>query len=111
MLARSYLKAGVAWGGLVGQSGRAVSPRFPLHRPDFPCTVHAIGQSYLGRYAFSTRLWRRLLANARRYSAIVMNGIWTFPGLSLFCITRRNGRAMEFSPTARSIRCSTTSTP
>lgn len=89
--ARSYLKAGVAWGGLVGQSGRAVSPRFPQHRP---CDRPILS----GPCAFSTRLRRRLLANARRYSAIVVNGIWTLPGLSLFCITRRNGRAMEFHP-------------
>ena len=27
---------------------------------DLGCPVHALGQSYLGRYAFSPRLWRWL---------------------------------------------------
>ena len=83
MLAKSYLRAGV--------HVEVVCLDDP-HSPfllDFPCKVHALGQSYLGRYAFSPRLWRWLRTNARRYDAIVMNGIWTFPGLSLYCITRR----------------------
>jgi glycosyltransferase involved in cell wall biosynthesis len=47
------------------------------------CPVHALGQSFLGRYGFSPRLWRWLGANAHRFDAIVMNGIWTFPGLAV----------------------------
>jgi glycosyltransferase involved in cell wall biosynthesis len=83
MLAKSYPRIGV--------NVEVVSLDEP-HAPflqDFPCTVHALGQSYLGRFAFSPRLWRWLLANAGHYDAIVMNGMWTFPGLSLFCVTRR----------------------
>lgn len=56
-----------------------------------PCPVHALGQSYLGRFAFSPRLWRWLRRNARHYDGIVMNGIWTFPGLALSWAARRAG--------------------
>jgi glycosyltransferase involved in cell wall biosynthesis len=63
-------------------------PNEPFLR-DLPCTVHALGQSYLGRFAFSPRLWRWLRRNASRFDAIVMNGIWTFPGLGLYFAARR----------------------
>ena len=58
---------------------------------DFPCRVHALGQRYLGRFAFSPRLWSWLRQNAGRYDGIVMNGIWTFPGLALHFAARRAG--------------------
>ena len=57
---------------------------------DIPCKVHALGQSYWGRFAFSPRLWQWLRANAGLYDAIVMNGIWTFPGVALLFATRRS---------------------
>jgi glycosyltransferase involved in cell wall biosynthesis len=64
------------------------SPESPfLH--DIPCVVHALNQSFLGKYAFSPRLWRWLGKNARNYDGIVMNGIWTFPGLCLYLRSRR----------------------
>jgi glycosyltransferase involved in cell wall biosynthesis len=69
-----------------------------LNKPDAPylrdldCPVHALGQKYLNRYAFSPRLWRWLRANAQRFDGIVMNGIWSFPGLCLYLATRRNGK-------------------
>jgi glycosyltransferase involved in cell wall biosynthesis len=47
-----------------------------------PCPVHALGQSFLGRYALSPRLWNWLAGNASRFDGIVMNGIWTFPGVA-----------------------------
>jgi glycosyltransferase involved in cell wall biosynthesis len=50
---------------------------------DIPCTVHALGQRYLGRYGFSPRLWRWLHGNAGRFDGMVMHGIWTFPGVAL----------------------------
>lgn len=83
MLAKSYPRAGVLVEVICLDD-----PHAPFLR-DFPCVVHALGQSYLGRFAFSPRLWRWLLANAGRYDAIVMNGVWTFPGLSLYWVTRR----------------------
>ena len=66
------------------------NPKEPfLH--DISCRVHALGQRYLGRYAFSPRLWLWLRKNACRYDGIVMNGIWTFPGLALHFAARRAG--------------------
>lgn len=53
------------------------------------CPVHALDQSFLGRFAFSPRLWRWLRANAGRFDGIVMNGVWTFPGLALYFVARR----------------------
>ena len=57
-----------------------------------PCPVHALGQSFLGRYSFSPQLWRWLRRNADRYDGMVMHGIWTFPGVALRFAARRAGR-------------------
>jgi glycosyltransferase involved in cell wall biosynthesis len=59
---------------------------------DLPGKVHALGESYFGRFAFSPRLWRWLRSHAGEYDAIVMNGIWTFPGLALYWAARRAGK-------------------
>jgi glycosyltransferase involved in cell wall biosynthesis len=56
------------------------------------CPVHALGQSYLGRYAFSPRLWRWLRANAARFDGMVMHGAWTFPGSALRWAARGAGK-------------------
>jgi len=53
------------------------------------CPVHALGPSFLGNYGFSPRLWRWLNANAHRFDAMVMNGIWTFPGVAIRFAARR----------------------
>lgn len=55
------------------------------------CPVHALNESFLGRFAFSPRLWRWLRQNAGRYDAIVMNGLWSFPGIALRFAARRTG--------------------
>lgn len=62
------------------------------------CPVHALGESFLGRFAFSPRLWRWLRENAGRYDAIVMNGIWSFPGLALHIAARRMGKPYGIFP-------------
>jgi glycosyltransferase involved in cell wall biosynthesis len=59
---------------------------------DIRCPVHALNQSYAGRYSFSLRLWRWLNANIGRFDGIVMNGIWSFPGLALHLAARRAGK-------------------
>jgi glycosyltransferase involved in cell wall biosynthesis len=59
---------------------------------NFSCPIHAMGQSYLGRYAFSPRLWRWMDANIERFDGVVMNGIWSFPGLALNRLARRRRR-------------------
>jgi glycosyltransferase involved in cell wall biosynthesis len=53
------------------------------------CPVHALGPSFLGKYGFSLRLWRWLDGNAHRFDALVMNGIWTFPGVAVRSAARR----------------------
>jgi glycosyltransferase involved in cell wall biosynthesis len=66
-----------------------------LDQPDAPflkdvrCPIHALGQSYLGKYAFSPRLLQWLRENAQRFDGIVMNGIWTFPGVATWLATRK----------------------
>lgn len=59
---------------------------------NFSCKIHALDQSYLGRYALSPRLWRWLDANIERFDGVVMNGIWSFPGLALNRIAARHKR-------------------
>jgi glycosyltransferase involved in cell wall biosynthesis len=66
-----------------------------LDKPDAPflkdirCPVHALGQSYLGKYGFAPRLMRWLRENAHRFDGIVMNGIWTFPGVATWMAARK----------------------
>ena len=55
------------------------------------CPVHALGQRLLGRYAFSPRLLRWLRENAVHFDVLIMNGIWTFPGLAMRAAARRSG--------------------
>jgi glycosyltransferase involved in cell wall biosynthesis len=59
---------------------------------DLGCPVHALDQSFLGRYAFSPRLWSWLRANAGRFDGMIMNGVWTFPGFALRSAARRARR-------------------
>lgn len=67
-----------------------------LDKPDAPflegtpCPVHALGQRALGRYAFSPRLWQWLHRNATRFDAIIMHGIWSFPGIAVRFAARRS---------------------
>ena len=63
-----------------------------LYLASVPCPVHALGQSFVGRYAFSPRLWHWLGDNAPRFDGIVMNGIWTFPGVAVRFAARRAGK-------------------
>ena len=56
---------------------------------DIGCPVHALDQSFMGRFAFSPRLWRWLRANAGRFDGMIMNGLWTFPGFALRSAARR----------------------
>jgi glycosyltransferase involved in cell wall biosynthesis len=69
-----------------------------LDNPDAPflegisCPLHALGRPYFGRYAFSPRLWQWLRQHAGRFDAIVMHGIWTFPGVAVRFAARRSQR-------------------
>jgi glycosyltransferase involved in cell wall biosynthesis len=57
-----------------------------------PCPVHAVGQSVLGTFGLSPRLWRWLKVNAQRFDGIIMHGIWTFPGLAVRFAARSSGK-------------------
>ena len=57
-----------------------------------PCPVHALGQSFLGRYGFSPRMWRWLRENSGRFDGMVMHGIWSFSSVALRFAARRTGR-------------------
>ena len=56
---------------------------------DFPCPVHALGQRWLGRYGLSPRLWKWLGASVGRFDGVVVQGIWTFPGVAVRYAARR----------------------
>lgn len=68
-----------------------------LDRPDepflsgIPCPVHALGESFLGRFALSPRLWRWLRSHAGRFDGMLMHGIWSFPDIAVRSAARRAG--------------------
>jgi glycosyltransferase involved in cell wall biosynthesis len=84
-LARSYVESGDTL-EVVCQD----PPGAPYLR-DVPCTVHALGQRWIGRYGFSPRLWKWLHENARRFDCIVRQGIWGFPDIAVRSACRKAG--------------------
>ncbi|HET8694318.1 MAG TPA: glycosyltransferase [Aquabacterium sp.] len=44
----------------------------------FPLPCHAMGPTWIGAYAYSPRLVPWLKANAHRYDAVIVNGIWQY---------------------------------
>ena len=78
---RQLVKAYAAIGGEVEIVTRD-NPAEPFLR-DIPCRLHTLDQTYFGRYSFSPRLWNWLRANAERFDGIIMNGVWSFPGVAL----------------------------
>lgn len=56
------------------------------------CPIHALGQSYFGAYAFSSRLSAWLNVNLPRFDAVVMHGIWSFPGIAVRSAARRTNK-------------------
>lgn len=66
-------------------------PDAPFLR-NFPCPVHALGQRWIGRYSLSLRLWKWLRANVSQFDAVVMQGIWTFPGVAVRMAARKAGK-------------------
>jgi glycosyltransferase involved in cell wall biosynthesis len=78
---RQLVKAYVAIGGEV-EIVTLDNSAEPFLR-GIPCPIHTLDQTYLGRYAFSPRLWYWLGENARRFDGMIMNGVWSFPGVAL----------------------------
>jgi glycosyltransferase involved in cell wall biosynthesis len=84
-LARSYLEGGDTM-EVVCQD-----PPGSSFLNDIPCPVHALGQRLIGRYGLSPRLWSWLKENVARFDAVVMQGIWTFPGIAVRIASRKAG--------------------
>ena len=59
---------------------------------DLPCPLHALDQTHLGRFAFSPRLWNWLRDNMDRFDGLIMNGLWSFPGIALRHTSRKAGK-------------------
>ena len=47
----------------------------------FPAQVHALGPSK-GRFGYSAKLLPWLLAHAGQFDAVIVNGLWQYPGLA-----------------------------
>ncbi|RYF35162.1 MAG: glycosyltransferase [Comamonadaceae bacterium] len=57
------------------------------HVKAFPAKVHAIGPSR-GTYAYNAALVPWLRQNAMRFDAVIVNGLWQFPGLATLTALR-----------------------
>ena len=53
----------------------------PAWVAEYSCPVHYAGPSYL-KYGYAPRLTGWLKNNAHRYDAVVVNGLWQYPGLA-----------------------------
>jgi glycosyltransferase involved in cell wall biosynthesis len=58
---------------------------------DVPCPAHALGPAMLGRFRLSPALLKWLRANLARFDGVVMQGIWTFPGIAVRLAARQAG--------------------
>ncbi|HEX7907940.1 MAG TPA: glycosyltransferase [Paraburkholderia sp.] len=55
----------------------------------FPFPVHAFGPTS-GRYSYSERLGPWLAANAKRFDAVIVHGLWQYHGLAAWRALRRS---------------------
>lgn len=67
----------------LGHSGEFVSvdPSSAPFVETFPATVHALGPA-TGRYGYSARLLPWLCAHAGQFDAVIVNGLWQYPGFA-----------------------------
>lgn len=56
----------------------------------FPLPTHALGPGF-GTYRYSRRLVPWLRSNARRYDAVIVNGLWQYQGFGTWRALRRIG--------------------
>jgi glycosyltransferase involved in cell wall biosynthesis len=87
---RQLVKAYVAIGGNV-EIVTLDNPAETFLR-DVPCRLHTLDQTHFGRYAFSPRLWNWLSENAERFDGLIMNGLWSFPGVALRHAALKTGK-------------------
>lgn len=66
-----------------------LDPADALFLGSIGCPVHALGPAWLGRYRLSRRIVRWLRSNIARFDGVVMQGIWTFPGVAVRAVARR----------------------
>jgi glycosyltransferase involved in cell wall biosynthesis len=65
---------------------------------DLSCPVHALGNGYGGRFSFSPRLAHWLRSNSSRFDTLVMEGIWTYPGIAVRSEALRSGKPYGVFP-------------
>lgn len=58
---------------------------------DFPLPVHALGPA-VSSYGYCSRLVPWLLANAKNYDGIVVNGLWQYHGFGAWRALRKTGQ-------------------
>lgn len=66
--------------GHSGEFASVDSPTAPF-ADAFPAQVHALGPS-TGRYGYSAKLLPWLLVHAGQFDAVIVNGLWQYPGLA-----------------------------
>lgn len=49
-----------------------------------PFPVHQLGPGHLGKYGYNTRLTGWLGRNASRFEAVIVNGLWQYPGFAVW---------------------------
>jgi len=82
----------------IGYSGEVVTldpPDAPFLK-NFPFSVHALGP-VRQPYGFSFRLLSWLKENVSRFDGVIINGLWTFPGLAALLMIRGRVPYMVFS--------------
>jgi glycosyltransferase involved in cell wall biosynthesis len=57
----------------------------------YDCPAHLLGPAALGRYGYGPALLQWLVANAPRFNAVVVHGLWQFHGLAAWRLWRRTG--------------------
>jgi glycosyltransferase involved in cell wall biosynthesis len=57
---------------------------------DCPLVCHAMGPTHIGSYAYTPRLVPWLKANAHRYDAVIVNGIWQYHAFGVWRALRNS---------------------
>lgn len=66
-------------------------PHAPYLR-DLEFTFHALGPARLGAFGYSARIGEWLRENIPRFDAVVMHGIWSWPGVAVRSAARSAGK-------------------
>jgi len=66
------------------------APAKPWER-GFPAEVHSLGPAYL-KYRYAPRFSPWLAANAARYDAVIVNGLWQYHSFATWRVMQRIGR-------------------